>query len=532
MSTLGSNALKDVGEAKPDTEELSKKIPRLKDRLTAELVIALVGPVGSGCTTTYETLRKICETDYSYSVHYYKLSQFILESAGLVDVTIGGNITAADRVAQLQNAGDALRHSFGGDYLAAKAIARIAQRRDSDGFGKAADGRPIPKRLRQIHIIDSIKHPDEIRLLRATYGEIFWLIGVFAPQGVREQRLSVQQSLETAALDEIMRRDYREEDEHGQKVRDVFHQADFFVRNDGENKANIENGLNRFIEIIFGSRVHTPTIDESSMYAAYAEAAKSACLSRQVGAAIVSSKGELIGHGRNDVPRYGGGLYTEDAGASDHRCHAWQDSRCHNDKRKDILYRQIYLRLTKESLLSPDARLEDVTNALKATDVKQLIEYSRAVHAETEAIISVARTNKPGVLGGTLYSTTFPCHSCARHIVASGIDRVIFIEPYPKSLAGELHSDAVSENEGDKGRKVLFLQFSGIAPKNILKLFHVGLTRKDSGGKLKTLDKKVAYPIVVVSLDDYSTHEKYVIAELNENEKKAARGRQATLFDA
>jgi len=149
-----------------------------------------------------------------------------------------------------------------------------------------------------------------------------------------------------------------------------------------------------------------------------------------------------------------------------------------------------------------------------------------------DAITSVARTNKPGLLGGTLYSTTFPCHSCARHIVASGIDRVIFIEPYPKSLAGELHSDAVSENEGDAGKKVLFLQFSGIAPKNILKLFNVGLTRKGSDGKLKTFDKKAASPVVVVSLDDYSTHEKYVIAELTENEQKAAQGKQPTLFGA
>ena len=116
--------------------------------------------------------------------------------------------------------------------------------------------------------------------------------------------------------------------------------------------------------------------------------------------------------------------------------------------------------------------------------------------------------------------------------MAAGIDRVFFIEPYPKSLAGELHSDAVSENEGDKGKKVLFLQYAGIAPKNILKLFSVGLTRKDSDGKLKRFDKKTASPVVVVSLDDYSTHEKYVIAELEENEQKASHGKQSALFDA
>ena len=280
---------------------------------------------------------------------------------------------------------------------------------------------------------------------------------------------------------------------------------------------------------LFGSPVHTPTIDESSMYAAYAEAARSACLSRQVGAAIVSEKGELIGLGRNDVPQFGGGLYTEDSYENDHRCHIWRDKCCHNDKKKGVLYLQVFDVLKRSNLLSGEASLEEVTTAVKATDVKSLIEYSRAVHAEMDAIISVARTHKIGLLGGTLYSTTFPCHSCARHIVASGIHKVLFIEPYPKSLATDLHSDTVSEIESDNVKKVVFLQFSGIAPKNILKLFNIGLTRKDSGGRLLSFNKREAFPIVKVSLDDYSTHEKWVIAELTENEKKAAERKQTAL---
>lgn len=532
MSATEANPLIVVGDTAQDAAEQTVRIPRLNERLTEELVIALVGPVGSGCSTTYSALHKILTDEYSYAVHYYKLSEYIAQGAKLVEDAIPDSLLAAERVDQLQTVGDKLRRVCGNSYLAAKAVEQIAERRDIEGFGKTADGSAVPKKLRQVHIIDSIKHPDELKLLRATYGEIFWLIGVFAPLSVREHRLTSQQNLDKTALSAIIQRDYKEEEDHGQKVRDVFYQADFFVRNDQENKIRLEKSLDRYLEIVFGSPVHTPTLDESSMYAAYAEAAKSACLSRQVGAAIVSQKGELIGLGRNDVPQFGGGLYTEDAGESDHRCHAWQDRRCHNDKRKDVLYQQIFEKLKKESLLTDGARLEKVTEALKATDVKQLIEYSRAVHAEMDAITSVARTHKAGILGGTLYSTTFPCHSCARHIVASGIHKVLFIEPYPKSLATELHSDAVSESEGDAGEKILFLQFSGIAPKNILKLFNAGLTRKDSDGKLKPFDKKTASPVVKVSLDDYSTHEKWVIAELEENEQQASQGKQPALFGA
>lgn len=531
MSSAAAKALS-VVETPKEKLESQAKIPRLNERLTEELVIALVGPVGSGCSTAYEQLKIILKNDYSYEVHYCKLSDYIAQGAKLVDATVQNDLTVADKIEQLQAIGDKLRQVCGMSYLAAKAVEQIAERRDLEGFGKTADGQSVPKKIRQVHVIDSIKHPEELKLLRATYGEIFWLIGVFAPMNVREQRLSSQVQLDKAAIGAIVQRDYTEEEDHGQKVRDVFYQADFFIRNDQENTNRLKQTLERFVEILFGSPVHTPTLDESSMYAAYAEAAKSACLSRQVGAAIVSAGGELIGLGRNDVPRYGGGLYSEDNGDCDHRCHAWQDKRCHNDKKKDVLYQQIYSRLRSSELLADGINLAEVTRALKTTDVRSLIEYSRAVHAEMDAITSVARTHKAGLLGGTLYSTTFPCHSCARHIVASGMKRVLFIEPYPKSLATELHSDAVSESEADEGKRVLFLQYSGIAPKNILKLFNIGLTRKGDGGNLRLFDKKVATPIVAVSLDDYATHEKWVIAELSENEQHASQGKQPALFDA
>ncbi len=519
-------------EAAAAKSESVAKMPRLNERLTEELVIALVGPVGSGCTSAYQLLQSIFQDDYSYVVHYYLLSDYISQGAKLVGAAPPGNLKGAERIDAMQTIGDKLRQACGNSYLAAKAVEKIAEKRDVEGFGKTADGQSVPKKLRQVHIIDSIKHPEELKLLRATYGEIFWLVGIFAPLAVREQRLMFQQHLDKAAIGAIVQRDYTENEDHGQKVRDVFYQADFFVRNDQENTSRFRQELDRFIEVIFGGLVHTPTLDESSMYAAYAEAAKSACLSRQVGAAIVSRGGELIGLGRNDVPRFGGGLYSEDDKECDHRCHAWQDRRCHNDKKKDGLYQQIFARLSKAGLLVGATSADEVTKVLMGTDVRALIEYSRAVHAEMDAITSVARTHKAGILDGTLYSTTFPCHSCARHIVASGLRRVFFIEPYPKSLATELHSDAVSESEGDDGKKVLFLQYSGIAPKNVLKLFNVGLTRKDRGGKLKQFNKKTATPVVAVSLDDYATHEKWVIAELTENEKQASERKQPALFDA
>src|SRR5690349_8629760 len=45
--------------------------------------------------------------------------------------------------------------------------------------------------------------------------------------------------------------------------------------------------------------------------------------------------------------------------------------------------------------------------------------------------------------GATLFCTTFPCHMCARLIIASGVKAVVLIEPYPKSKTHDLYSDSV-----------------------------------------------------------------------------------------
>ena len=72
--------------------------------------------------------------------------------------------------------------------------------------------------------------------------------------------------------------------------------------------------------------------------------------------------------------------------------------------------------------------------ALKDAAVMDLTEYGRVVHAEMHALCDAARLGK-AIKGATLYCTTFPCHNCTKHILAAGIRRVVYIEPYPKSLA-------------------------------------------------------------------------------------------------
>lgn len=471
-------------------------------------MIGMVGAVGAGVSKTSAQLKSILETDYGYKVEILKASDLIRENAAKTSTPTAAT-GGSERITELQAVGTELRRKFGEDYIAAKAVETIAVQRKASGGYDDSTQVPQPKQQRQATIIDSLKHPKETELLRRVYGGIYWQFTVFAPESIREVRLK-NLGIEKDKLQGIFTRDENDkESDHGQKVSKTAYLSDFFIRNDGENDARIKDVINRYLEITFNISVHTPTTDEAGMFAAVSSASKSACLSRQVGAAIYSAEGELISVGYNDVPKAHGGLYSVNDGQQDHRCYLWGEKRCHNDRKKEELYEKIFRKLSEEGMLSQSTNKEKFRSALVETPVKDLIEYSRSIHAEMEAIVSAGRAGKSGMVGGTLYTTTFPCHNCARHIVAAGISRVLYVEPYAKSLALELHSDAIGISSDDRN-KVAFLQYEGVGPDCMLKLFHHGTERKD-GGKARILDKKSASPILPPPMDGFTTHEKRVI---------------------
>ena len=75
--------------------------------------------------------------------------------------------------------------------------------------------------------------------------------------------------------------------------------------------------MRRFCELIFGSNEISPTKLEYGMYAAKGAALRSMDLSRQVGAAIFTSRGEKLSLGSNEVPKAGGGTYWPDDDVDD-----------------------------------------------------------------------------------------------------------------------------------------------------------------------------------------------------------------------
>ncbi|WP_417794994.1 anti-phage dCTP deaminase [Terasakiella pusilla] len=516
MGNTAANSPKLFSNSEKDKPEKTKVT--LESRETDELVLGLVGPVGSGVTTTANELADTLEQVFGYEIVRIKMSDLIYEASHHIKVKLDDIDDNAERITKYQDAGTKLREKFETEYLAEKCVDFIARDRiDNAGYEKVGDAK-VPLPTRKAYIIDSLKHPDEISLFKDVYGELFWTVGIFAPEEIRKERLREKGS-DKPTVERIIQVDEEEGPKHGQRVRDTIQEADFFIRNDKSNRDGLQRSIRRYLDLIFNTKLITPNQDETAMYNAAAAAAGSGCLSRQVGAAIYSVDGELLSKGRNDVPKSGGGLYCSEDFESDHRCHKWGENKCHNDTRKDGLYLDIYKVIQDHLAKGKGIEFADIKEALRSTDVKNLIEFSRAVHAEMDAILSVARTNKSGLVGGTLYCTTFPCHSCARHIVAAGLARVVYIEPYPKSLALTLHKDAIATQDKDD-EKVLFVQYEGVAPKNMLRMFKQRQNRKKDG-KAVTIKPKDAKPVSRSPLDGYARREQIIVSKLHDVETQA-----------
>jgi len=474
-------------DSKPEDTNTHPAVPpsKLNDEFLgqafadSELVIALVGAVGT-------ELGKVSEILKSRLMTFGYTRTEIHVSTDVIPLMVADGIDASDeyaRISSLMTAGNEARKLSGDNsVLALGTAAKIGEGRSGDE----------PLRRKSAYIINSLKHPEEVARLREIYTDGFYLVGVYSDEKRRRNYLKNDKRIRPDLADLLIDRDADEHLKHGQRTSDTFHLADFFIHMD-EHQDKIKNSLWRVLDIIFGDPYRTPTFDEYAMFLAFAASLRSADLSRQVGA-VITKRQEIISTGANDCPRYGGGLY-------------WPEYQPINKEIEDAVLGRDYKRGEDSNKAEKEKIIENILERLgaegqnrtkmlqdlKASKIHDITEYGRVVHAEMEALLSCARSNISS-RGATLYSTTFPCHNCAKHIIAAGIERVVYVEPYPKSKAAEFHSDSITLGFSESSNTVRFEPFVGVGPRRFFDLFsmHLGsgypMKRKDEQGL--TLDWK------------------------------------------
>lgn len=452
------------------------KGPSVRDR---EIVVAVVSPVGAPVNATLDALRD------AFKAHRFDVKDVRISE--LLDTAVPDEVAdiSASTLRKMMDKGDAFRSRLDDDsacaYMAAQAIARAR----TEATGQATEHRST-----HVNLVRSLKTEGEVRTLRSIYGQRLIVVGVSASKEERRAELTRQLVLE---LDKskvdieasyLLRRDEEDEEKvFGQRTSKAYRLSDAYVAVKTAQEAKI---VDRLVELLLGEPFKTPSRDEQGMFQAWATMFRSSAAGRQVGAAIVDDDGEVVTLGCNDVPKPGGGQYWADDPDDRRDFQLGHDA---NDKGKFGVAIDLLRELAKSGWLNdarakqdPATRVKEALGSdgpLARSEVSDLIEYGRIVHAEMAALMTAARQGR-SVRGCTLYTTTYPCHECFRLIIAAGVKRVCFIDPYSKSRAPELYEDMLDTTE-EEGR-VVVEPFVGVSPRLFARVFRMSNRRKDVQG--------------------------------------------------
>ena len=257
---------------------------------------------------------------------------------------------------------------------------KAMRRADGDGaLARRLAERLLPDRN---YVIDSIRHPAEIEVLRASTDH-FRLIWVDADEAIRLERIRARgRGGDPSSVEELRELEGRElgsADSAAQQLLAVEELADFTLRNDGsveELRAEVQRILERSF---FFER---PGWDEYFMNIARVVASRSNCVKRKV-AAVVTKDRRIISTGYNGTPR---GVRN---------CNEGGCPRCN-------------------SFAPEGSRLDECLCS----------------HGEENAITQSAY-HGVSLRGATLYTTFSPCLICTKMIINAGIREVVYNADYP-----------------------------------------------------------------------------------------------------
>lgn len=353
-----------------------------------KLIIGMTGPFGSGCSYLANTFLK------PLGYRYLSLSDILREET---------KTNEEIQRTELQDCGNKLREEKGPDILAQRAIAKIDQENDEKW------------------VIDSIRNTHEIEAFKKKYGT-FYLIAAWADQEIRWERVKHKYSNNRTLFDIDDARDSRERFENGQQVSLCYQMADIIIINNNavlfegtDQYLTLQKMVERYVKLIEGRESFCPNEQETLMSMAYANSMRSSCTQRKVGALIIDDYGNVFSSGYNEVPS--------------------SERPCKNTY--GMCYRK-YLRNNFTEELSEIVNDAELLESIKEKVKRQfkMLDYCRALHAEENAIINMARLGgSKNLSNATLYTTTYPCNLCANKIAQVGIRQIVYFEPYPQKEA-------------------------------------------------------------------------------------------------
>jgi len=289
-------------------------------------------------------------------------------------------------------------------------------------------------------VIDAIRNSIENLYFKEQYSN-YYLFAINAEDQDIEDRLLENGHMTREDIKKQSKKEYQvqslksEEDFVSQNIQECIAKSDIFIVNNGKlhdkdsNVIELAGQIIKYICLIRHPGLITPSNDEKMMQIAHTAKLNSGCISRQVGASVTNNNGSLKSIGWNSVAEgqtpcilrskqdllsnSTSVAYSYYEKSNDFKDMIKTTSNLNNDLglNQSFCFKSIYTKNTKK----------ETGNQV----------HTRALHAEENAFLQLAKYGSEGIKGGILYSTASPCELCSKKAYQLGIKRVVYIDPYP-----------------------------------------------------------------------------------------------------
>ena len=331
-------------------------------------------------------------------------------------------------------------------------------------------------------VIDAFRNPFEVLFFKERYSA-FYLISVNTPDDDRIDRLRNKYDLSPSKIKEIDDKEYPQSNPLknysnfiSQNIAECIQLSDIHIHNPGkfnnQNFNDLCDQIIKFVCLIQHPGIITPSRHEKLMQIAYTAKLNSGCLSRQVGAVITNKHRAIKAIGWNSSPDDQVPCVLRNINMllsnKDQEAYSYYE-------KTDIDFRKVAEEY-KKSLPNDDIFdglnvsycFKDLQN--KKENKKNQV-HNRALHAEENAFLQVAKYGSEGIEEGFLYTTASPCDSCSRKAYQIGISTIVYVDPYP--------GIAIDHVIKSGSRKINLILFGGAIGQAYHKLYSPIIQTKD-----------------------------------------------------
>ena len=295
--------------------------------------------------------------------------------------------------------------------------------------------------------IDALRNSFEIQYFRDRY-RAFYSFAINTEDEYRQNRLGLNRK-EFISLDKIEYPDNNDIFYH-QNISACLENSDVYLYNpnvENHKYYDLTEQIVKYISLILQPGLITPTHVERCMQLAFNAKYNSGCLSRQVGAVVTGEDFSIRSVGWNDVPK---GQVSCNLRCVEDYCKNKDEETFSEYELEDEYFSEIMNEIN-QSLKEKDIQEKKAGKCFSYcfkdiytgwTGEKNQV-HTRALHAEENAFLQIAKYGGAKIQGGKLFTTASPCELCSKkaYLLQTYFHYLKFL-----SIPQDLYSDKYLQN--------------------------------------------------------------------------------------